>query len=100
MNASILHAVLMSGAPALTGQPDGSHRASAATGATGATDAALPLLAEARACGWFESSWELQQGLAVSDLPDADDGLTALWFPAWRGAAAVAAVVAGASRRQ
>ena len=31
-------------------------------------------------CGWFESSWELQQGLAVSELPDRDGSVAALWF--------------------
>ena len=39
------------------------------------------------ACGWFESSWALRQGLAVqelgaSDLPDPDGTLAALWFAA------------------
>jgi hypothetical protein len=39
------------------------------------------------ACGWFESSWALRQGLAVqelgaSDLPDSDGTLAALWFAA------------------
>lgn len=33
-----------------------------------------------RACGWFDSSWELQQGLAVSELPDAELPVAALWF--------------------
>ena len=32
------------------------------------------------ACGWFESSWDLQQGLAVSELPDSDGTVAALWF--------------------
>lgn len=50
------------------------------------------------ACGWFESSWALRQGLAVqelgaSDLPDPDGTLAALWF------AALAAVPAAASGR-
>ncbi|MDH4390182.1 MAG: hypothetical protein QE285_02010 [Aquabacterium sp.] len=50
------------------------------------------------ACGWFESSWELRQGLAVqelgaSELPDADGTLAALWF------AALAAPPAAASAR-
>lgn len=33
-----------------------------------------------RACGWFESSWDLQQGLAVCELPDLDGSVAALWF--------------------
>ena len=33
-----------------------------------------------QACGWFESSWDLQQGLAVSELPDSDGAVAALWF--------------------
>ena len=46
-----------------------------------ATDDASP------ACGWFESSWALRQGLAVqelgaSELPDTDGTLAALWFAA------------------
>lgn len=31
-------------------------------------------------CGWFDSSWALDQGLAVSDLPDSDGTVAALWF--------------------
>jgi hypothetical protein len=38
------------------------------------------------ACGWFESSWDLQQGLAVSELPDRDGAAAALWFSALDGA--------------
>jgi len=39
------------------------------------------------ACGWFDSSFALRQGLAVqelgpSELPDADGTLAALWFAA------------------
>lgn len=34
----------------------------------------------APACGWFDSSWELQQGLAVSELPEAELPVAALWF--------------------
>ena len=33
-----------------------------------------------RTCGWFESSWDLQQGLAVSELLDSDGTVAALWF--------------------
>ena len=39
--------------------------------------AALPAGA---ACGWFESSWDLQQGLLVSEWPDSDGPVAALWF--------------------
>ena len=35
---------------------------------------------DSRSCGWFESSWDLQQGLAVSELPDSDSAVLALWF--------------------
>lgn len=43
------------------------------------------------ACGWFESSWDLQQGLAVSELPDRDGAAAALWFSALDGACRVSA---------
>lgn len=33
-------------------------------------------------CGWFDSSWELRQGLAVTELPDSDGSVAALWFAA------------------
>jgi hypothetical protein len=42
-------------------------------------------------CGWFESSWDLQQGLAVSELPDRDGAAAALWFSALDGAYPVSA---------
>ena len=35
---------------------------------------------DARACGWFDSSWELRHGLAVSELPEAELPVAALWF--------------------
>ena len=35
---------------------------------------------DARACGWFDSSWELCQGLAVNELPEAELPVAALWF--------------------
>ncbi len=52
------------------------------------------------ACGWFESSWALRQGLAVqelgaSELPDSDGTLAALWFAALGAPAA-----AGSARWQ
>lgn len=31
-------------------------------------------------CGWFDSSWALREGLAVTDLPDGDGAVAALWF--------------------
>ena len=34
----------------------------------------------APACGWYESSFALRQGLAVSELPDSDGSVAALWF--------------------
>lgn len=36
----------------------------------------------APACGWFESSFVLRQGLTVSELPDSDGAVAALWFSA------------------
>ena len=36
----------------------------------------------AQACGWYESSFALRQGLAVSELPDSDGSVAALWFAA------------------
>ena len=32
------------------------------------------------ACGWYESSFALRQGLAVSEMPDSDGSVAALWF--------------------
>ena len=34
----------------------------------------------ASGCGWFDSSWALHQGLAVSELPASDWPVAALWF--------------------
>lgn len=34
----------------------------------------------ARTCGWFDSSWELRQGLAVNELAEAELPVAALWF--------------------
>jgi len=43
--------------------------------------AAAPVLAEPPAgCGWFESSHELQQGVAVQEWPAADWAVAALYF--------------------
>lgn len=49
--------------------------ASAASVAVGHAEAG-----DARACGWFDSSWELRQGLAVNELPEAELAVAALWF--------------------
>ncbi len=38
------------------------------------------------ACGWYESSFALRQGLAVSELADDDGGGAAQWFAALRAA--------------
>ena len=50
--------------------------------ADAASPAALPDAAAPAgpACGWFESSWDLQQGLRVSEWPDSDGPVAALWF--------------------
>lgn len=40
-------------------------------------------------CGWFESSWDLQQGLMVNELPDRDGAAAALWFSALDNSTAV-----------
>ena len=45
-----------------------------------ADDDAMALEATSPVCGWFDSSWALRQGLAVSDLPDSDGAVAALWF--------------------
>jgi hypothetical protein len=49
--------------------------AAAAAGAVGDAERG-----EARSCGWFDSSWELHQGLAVNELPEAELPVAALWF--------------------
>ena len=35
---------------------------------------------DARACGWFDSSWDLRQGLAVNELAETELPVAALWF--------------------
>ena len=35
---------------------------------------------EASVCGWFDSSLDLRQGLAVSELAEPDWTVLALWF--------------------
>ncbi len=55
----------------------------AASGAVPSTQDAPALCAAedgTAACGWFDSSWALRQGLAVSELPDSDGTVAALWF--------------------
>ena len=51
---------------------------SAALAASAAAGHAEP--GDVRACGWFDSSWELRQGLAVNELPEAELPVAALWF--------------------
>ena len=50
----------------------------AAAAVTGAKPAAPAV--EARACGWFDSSLDLRQGLAVSEVRDPDWTVLVLWF--------------------
>lgn len=50
----------------------------------------LPAEPAESACGWFESSWELRQGLHVSELPDSDLAVAALWFAGLAGSAGMA----------
>ena len=45
---------------------------------------ALPVDDAQRTCGWFESSHALREGRAVSELPDSDGSVAALWFSALR----------------
>lgn len=54
-----------------------------------APDAALPA---DPGCGWFESSWDLQQGLRVSEWPDSDGPVAALWFATLAAGAGSAAL--------
>lgn len=66
--------------PAVSAMPAGTTLPSALPAtlpATALADAALP---SGPACGWFESSWDLQQGLRVSEWPDSDGPVAALWF--------------------
>lgn len=67
-------------APRLTAQAE---TAVLSTGGAGPAPAALPvpaLPAEASVCGWFDSSLDLRQGLAVSEVRDADWTVLVLWF--------------------
>ena len=69
--------------PATTALPSRSALALAAEAAGKAIDVAPEAVAvdeDTRACGWFDSSWALRQGLAVSELPDSDGAVAALWF--------------------
>lgn len=52
-------------------------RAPPAAADTGAIAALLAEDAPGSRCGWFESSYELRQGLEISELPDAT--VEALW---------------------
>ena len=42
--------------------------------------AAAAALPEASACGWFDSSLDLRQGLAVSEMAEPDWTVLVLWF--------------------
>ncbi len=48
--------------------------------APASADKLTPALAERAGCGWFDSSWDLHQGLAVTELPASDWPVAALWF--------------------
>ena len=50
-----------------------------ATAAETGAEAAAPA-AEAGACGWFDSSLDLRQGLAISEVRDIDWTVLVLWF--------------------
>ena len=45
-----------------------------------AAAAAAAVLPEASACGWFDSSLDLRQGLAVSEMAEPDWTVLVLWF--------------------
>ena len=48
--------------------------------AAAAAAAAAAVLPEASACGWFDSSLDLRQGLAVSEMAEPDWTVLVLWF--------------------
>lgn len=56
--------------------------ASSNASAASATSAAIghAEAGDVRACGWFDSSWELRRGLVVNELPEAELAVAALWF--------------------
>lgn len=66
-----------------------------AAAASGSVEPAAPAVvpvvapAEMAACGWFDSSLDLRQGLAVSEVRDTDWTVLVLWFgpAALRGSA-------------
>ena len=60
----------------------GDAAASHALAASAAASAAVAAAEQggAGSCGWFDSSWELRQGLAVNELPEAELPVAALWF--------------------
>ena len=70
--------------------------AAAAAAAAGADEGAEPgppdELSVASACGWFDSSRALREGLAVSELAAGDWPVAALWF----GSAALSGPLAAA----
>lgn len=48
-----------------------------------AADRPQPVEPEVRACGWFDSSWELRQGLDVTEHTCPDDAARALGLDGW-----------------
>ena len=67
--------------------------AEAGAALAGRSEPAVPAVpavpAEVGACGWFDSSRDLRQGLAVSEVRDTDWTVLVLWFgpAALRGSA-------------
>ena len=68
--------------------PEAMPRATAAETAAAPVAPVAPAV-EAGACGWFDSSLDLRQGLAVSEVRDPDWTVLLLWFgpTALRGSA-------------
>ena len=52
----------------------------AATHALAVSSSAAVTPDDPRSCGWFDSSWELQHGLAVNEWADTELPAAALWF--------------------
>lgn len=77
VTAPINPAVLSAAALTSRAAPPGAPEPADVPAQAAAPAAALP---DGAACGWFESSWDLQQGLLVSEWPDSDGPVAALWF--------------------
>jgi hypothetical protein len=58
----------------------GDAAATHALAASAATVSAVLSPDDPRSCGWFDSSWELQHGLAVNEWAEAELPAAALWF--------------------